>query len=81
MLEKAPKQMIQELYQAVIGIPGNPDDNGLIGDVKEIKRDIKNQNNRVNKLENKQKFLYGLIAGSGILGGGIGAVIAKLFGG
>ena len=42
-------EMIQELYQAVIGIPENPNSNGLIGDLAEVKRDIKEQNGKVRK--------------------------------
>lgn len=81
MPEKTQKEMVARLYQAVIGLEENPEDNGLIGDVLEIKRDVKRQNSRIGKLEGKQKLLYGLIAGAGAVGGGMGTAIAKVFGG
>ena len=79
--EPTQREMLQTLTQVIIGIPGNPDDTGMIGDIKEIKRDIKTQNTRINKIEGKQKFLFGLIAGSGTVGGLIGSALNKVFGG
>ena len=73
--------MLQTLTQVIIGIPNNPDETGMIGDIKEIKRDIKAQNSRVNKIEGKQKFLYGLIVGSGTFGGIVGSIMSRIFGG
>ena len=79
--ESTQREMLQILTQVIIGIPNSPDENGMIGDIKEIKQDIKRQNGRVNKIEGKQKFLYGLVAGSGAVGGLVGSVISKVFGG
>ena len=46
-LEKTQRQMLQEVYQAVIGIPNNPDENGIIGDVREIKVHLQTLNGQV----------------------------------
>jgi len=78
MPEKTQKQMTYETHQAVLGIEGT-EDKGLVGDVKEIKADVKSQNKRVTKLEGKQRLIYGLIIGAAGAGGGLGALISKLF--
>ena len=79
--EPTQKEMLQTLTLVIVGIPGNPDENGMIGDIKEIKQDIKAQNSRINKVEGKQKFLYGLVAGAGTFGGVIGSLISRVLGG
>ena len=79
--EPTQREMLQTLTQVIIGIPGNPDETGMIGDIKEIRKDVKSQNNRVGRLEGKQKFLYGIIAGAGVFGGAVGTVINRVFGG
>ncbi len=55
MPDKTQKEMTQELYQAVIGLPENPEENGLIGDVKELVKVIKEQNGRIRK---NSKLIY-----------------------
>ena len=47
MNELSQKDMLREVHQAVVGIDGNPDDNGLIGDVKDIKAEMKKLNGGV----------------------------------
>jgi len=69
--EKETRQMIVELYQAVIGIPENYDDNGLIGDVKEIRADLKKVNGRTRANEIRSKVNQAII-GMTILGAGGG---------
>ncbi len=81
-MEKTQKEMVRELYQAVIGIPENPDENGLIGDMAELKELAKSQNNRVRKNEQKISKIWGILIGVGALGGtGVGFGVKALFGG
>ena len=79
MPDKTQKQMIYETHQAMFGVGGS-DDRGLVGDVREIKGNVKAQNDRVGKLEGKVAKIYGMIAGAALVGGGIGAGIGQLFG-
>ncbi len=79
MPDKTQKQMIYETHQAMFGVGGS-EDTGLVGDVKEIKTNVKAQNSRVGKLEGKVAKIYGMIAGAALVGGGIGAGIGQLFG-
>jgi len=76
-LKEATRQMIYKLYQAVVGIPENPEDNGLIGDVKKIndKLDIVNGRTRGNETRSKvNQAIIAVILG----GGGLSAGITKL---
>ena len=82
MPEKTQKELLQELYQAVIGIPENPDEHGLIGDVAEVKEFIKAQNGRIGKVEQKTNIIWGILIGVGAIGGtGVGLGIKALLGG
>ena len=47
MSTKSQEEMIRELYQCVIGLPDNPADNGLIGDIDDIKKLMVGQANYV----------------------------------
>lgn len=73
MVEKTAKEMTKELHQAVIGLPDNPEENGLIGDVKDIrgKLDVVNGKTRKNEVRSKvnQAILAVLLGGSGITAG------------
>ncbi len=42
---------VNKLYTAVCGLDDNPDNNGIFGEIKEIKKLIEKQNGRVRKLE------------------------------
>ena len=72
-------QMLQEVHQGIWGVKGT-EDKGLMGDFKELKEAVKEQNGRHHKLSKKVNILIGALVGSGLLtGGGIG--IAQLLGG
>lgn len=73
--------LIKETHQALLGIKGT-EDNGLVGDFKELKEVVQKQNSRIGSVENKQSKTKGVLIGLGVLGsGGIGMGIAQLLGG
>ena len=80
MTGKSQEQLIWEVHQGMFGVEGS-DDKGLVGDMKETKADVKNQNGRVTKVEGKIRYIYGMIVGAAVAGGGIGAGIGSLFNG
>ena len=78
MTEKTQKEMIAELYQAVIGIPENPNDNGLIGTVCSIEKklDVVNGRTRANETRSKvNRWAIGSMIGSGGIFGGVGKLL------
>ncbi|KKL05276.1 hypothetical protein LCGC14_2607660 [marine sediment metagenome] len=62
------KELIQEVHQAVLGVEGT-DDKGLVGDLKELKTDVKAQNGRVGRNTLKIAGIIAFLAGLGVLGG------------
>ena len=82
MPEKTSKEMVQSLYQAVVGIAENADENGLIGDIADIKELLQTQNKRISKAEGKVNKIWGVLIGVGAVGGtGLGIGIKSLLGG
>lgn len=82
MPDKTQKEQIQELCQAVIGIPENPDDNGLIGDVRDLVTYVKEQNKRIGKNERRISKVWGILIGVGAVGGtGLGFGLSNFLGG
>jgi len=75
------ERKLDSLCQAVIGIPENPDDNGLIGDVKDLKKILLSQNDRIRKNEQRIFKIWGILIGVGAIGGsGLGVGLSKLWG-
>ena len=82
MVPKTQKELLQELSQAVIGIPENPDDNGLIGDIRDVKKLILDQNTRIRRNEQKIMKIWGIMIGVGAVGGtGLGIGIKQILSG
>jgi len=50
------------IYHVLVGIPENPHDNGLIGDIKDIKESIDELNGRVRGNEVRSKVNQAIIA-------------------
>lgn len=73
MPEKTQREMVRELHQAVVGLPENPEENGLIGDVKEIKDSLVIQNGRIRSNEKSLSRIKGIIIGISTVGGLTGA--------
>ena len=46
-MAKTQRDMMRELHQVVIGIPDSPIDNGLVGDIAEIKQQVTKINGTV----------------------------------
>jgi len=77
MAEKTAKEMTQEIYQAVLGIPENPTENGLVGTVKDISRKLDIVNGRTRKNEVRSKVNQAVLCVL-TLGGGAVAGVTKL---
>lgn len=68
-------KLILQTHQAVLGVP-DTEDKGLVGDVKELKQAIKEQNGRYRKLSKVVWTVVGVLCASGC---GLG--MAQLLGG
>ena len=66
--------MLQQLHQAVVGIPGTAD-KGMLGDMKQVKETIKSVCDDQNKLKGTVHNLIWFLGGTGVLTAG---AIAKL---
>ncbi len=81
MPKKTSGQLIQEVHQAMFGVEGT-EDRGIVGDVRETRKDVKEQNKRVGKAEAKINKIWGVLIGIGAVGGtGLGLGINQLIGG
>ena len=76
MTTKTQGKKIDETHQGLFGVEGT-DDRGLVGDIKEIKQLIQEQNGRYRTLSKKVYYLYGFIACST---GGISAWVSTMGG-
>lgn len=70
-----PKGMLQKTHDEVIKLKtvllGANGDEGLIGEIKNIKTDVKTLNNRQHRMSRNFWLLIGILVGSGILGTGV----------
>ncbi len=62
------REQMATLTAVLIGVP-NTDDTGLVGAVKEDRKNLDQTRKKVGKLELKVWLLIGLLSGTGILGG------------
>jgi len=69
------EQKINMIYQAVVGVPENPCDNGLIGECREMKEQLRKLNGSVAKNTTARKI--GVWA-AGILSVGLISLIVGL---
>jgi len=77
MAEKSQRQLIQETHQSVsmlttvlLGVPGT-DDTGLVGEVKQIKLNMKEQWKSHSKLSMRVWILWGAILAIAVIASGI----------
>lgn len=62
------KELVRETHQAVFGVPGT-DEKGMVGDIREIKELIIQQNGRYRRLSNRVWYLIGALSvGGGAFG-------------
>ena len=79
MTEKTQGDMIREIWQGMYGVPETEED-GIVGDVKEVIKQVTKQNGRITRNTNKINYIIGFLAGIGIISGGTYGVI-RLIGG
>jgi len=80
MREKTQKELIQELHQGIYGVPGT-EEHGLIGSVKELVDQVRAQNGRIRKNEQKIFKIWGILMGIGAAAGiafGLGLKLLSL---
>jgi len=77
------EELIREIHNEVtiiktvlLGAP-NSDDKGLIGEIKDIKKNYYELNHRVGRLSKTVWILIGILAGSGVLGAGLWNLLAR----
>jgi len=80
MPEKTQKQLIQEVHQGIYGVP-HTEERGVLGDIKDIKTAIKEQNGRVRRNSKLIYVIIGVLMGTGVLGGLEIADVIHLVGG
>jgi hypothetical protein len=78
-MDKELDEMIRLIYQAVVGIPDNPDERGLIGDVREIKDHLKKLNGETIKNTTFRKI--GTWVSCAIATAVVGLLVKVIFGG
>ena len=71
------KDVIQEIWQALYGVP-DTDDNGIYGDFKDAYQVMRSNTKRITKLEITMASLITLLIGAGVLDA---ANVIHVFGG
>lgn len=75
------KEMIQATHDTVIKLKavltGVNGDQGLVGEVKAVKTDVRTLNNHHRKLSRNFWLLVGILAGSGVLAGGLWGLLGS----
>ena len=66
MPDKTQKAMIQEIWQALYGVP-ETDDMGMYGEFKEACKKLSNNTKRITKLEIALASLIAILIGAGVL--------------
>ena len=70
--------LLHELHQGIYGVPGT-EEKGLIGDVRELVTEVKTQNGRIRKNEQRICRTWGVLMGVGAaVGVGISLVLRLL---
>jgi len=65
-MDKTQKEMVQEIWQALYGVPDTKDA-GMYGDLKEVCKKMGNNTKRITTLEITVASLIALLVGAGVL--------------
>jgi len=76
LLKKSQEEMMADLYVVMMGIPGT-DDRGLVGDVKDIKNDVRRINGDTHTNTAWRKAFCFIIP---VMAAGLGFCVARIFG-
>jgi len=78
-LDKTQRELLLELHQGIYGI-SDTEENGLLGDVKEMVTQVRIQNDRIRKNEHRVFKIWGILIAIGALSGAGIAIACKFLG-